>query len=181
MPEVIVTKRSTLILSVSRWDTVDAANESLISEATEMGKYPPAPPRKKKKEKKAPSKARLCYFCCWCCCLHHRKKEIERETKGKEVGTHHPFDLPFLLNWSASQKAFWTQRYIAFACGAIFMHDCENTNTLHFVLFFWANVFCMLRVCPVLRMNVKSGTSLFAVVLNWLFSCLSWLPFSLHL
>ena len=133
MPEVIVTKRSAFILSVSRWDTVDAANESLISEATEMGKHPP--PEKKKKKKKH-SQTHLCLFWWWGFFLVHRKKMIERETKGTEVGADYPFDLPFLLNWSASRRAFWMQRYIAFACGAIFMHDCENTNMLHFCFVF---------------------------------------------
>lgn len=84
---MIVTKRSTFILSVSRRDTVDAANESLISQATER-RFP----------KKALHHSDACsrYFGVLLL-LHHRKKEIEREIKENEVGTEYAFDLFFLF------------------------------------------------------------------------------------
>lgn len=112
--------------------------------------------------------------------LHHMKKEKEREINENEVETQYPFD-PFFFFFKLimrHRKSFECKiRCIASACGAIFIHDCEYANIALDCLF----LYCTSLVCTVLNLSVKSGTSLFGIVLNVLLSCLPWLPCSLYL
>lgn len=113
-PEVIVRKRSTFILSVSRSDTVDAANESVISKAAEM------------EDISRKSKACLCYLCCCSCCTPGRKKWRGRSRRKR--WEQNPYDLFFFFFLQIDQhrrKPFGCRiRCIASACTAIFIHDC---------------------------------------------------------
>lgn len=62
---------------------MDAADESLISAATEMGPFQ--------------KKIIVLLLLLLLLLLRYRKKEIEREIKEKEVGTEYPFDLFFFF------------------------------------------------------------------------------------
>lgn len=100
---------------------MDAANECLISEATEMGDFLFFFQKKKQQQSNAYATAApvVVVVAPW-------EKETEREIKEKEVGAEYPFDLLFFflqIDQHLRTPFECKIRRMASACGNIFVFD----------------------------------------------------------